>query len=258
MDFALNTSSYVPLYLQLAEILRRYIKVQAQAGNAELPSEKMLMETYKVGRNTAKKALEQLQSEGLIYRVQGKGTFIRKEPIDYGLHRLTGFTEEVRYLGKTPSSVVLHAQVVPAPELAAKNLRLALAQPVFLLERIRQADCNPMAYHISYLPQNVATGFERVDWAKESLFRQLEQKAGIRIAWQHQILKPIVASGKLCEYLALHPGAAVLYLEGVAYDEADNPVEFKQHYFRGDVYTFSYKSTRNDSLRIQYNPEIIA
>ena len=64
----------LPIYHQMAEDLRRNITSGKLAGM--LPAENQLSESYKVGRNTTRNCLKKLESEGLIYRINGKGAFV--------------------------------------------------------------------------------------------------------------------------------------------------------------------------------------
>jgi DNA-binding GntR family transcriptional regulator len=66
-----------PIYLQLAAILRARIRSGDLRPGKLIPSENRLMQEYEVARATARKAVRVLREEGLVYTVQGWGTFVK-------------------------------------------------------------------------------------------------------------------------------------------------------------------------------------
>ena len=245
MANGLDPRSYKPLYLQIAEILRNQIKNGHYAAGDLLPSENDLMVEYSVSRNTAQRAIEDLVRDGLAIRIQGKGTFVPKSMVDFGLHRLTSFSEEMRYKGLTPSSKVLCFNTIAADAQLAQVLAIGDGDLVYQLSRVRYGDDHPMAYQRSFLPMRLCKGIDRYDFSKQSLFEVLEKKFHLNITWQNQYIKPCIARQSEAEPLEIDVGTPLLFLEGVAYGERDVPIEYKKIYYRSDLYDFSMRSVRN-------------
>ncbi|MBI3962513.1 MAG: GntR family transcriptional regulator, partial [Deinococcus sp.] len=88
--------SVIPLYYQLKELLRERIEAGEWEPGNQIPTEEELCERYKVSRITVREAIQGLVSEGLLYRQQGRGTFVAKAKIQQGLQRLTSFTEDMQ------------------------------------------------------------------------------------------------------------------------------------------------------------------
>lgn len=245
MEKSIDLTSYKPLYLQISEILRNQIKEGKYSAGDMLPSESELLENFPVSRNTAKRALEELVRDGLAIRIQGKGTFVPKNIVDFGLHRLTSFTEETMFKGLVPSSKVIKFIQIPANDLLAKSLEIAKDDPVYHLNRIRFGDEFPMAIQESFIPAKLCEGLDAYDFSQESLFLVLEKKFHLKISWQKQSIKPCVAKKKEAAALEIDLGSPLLYMEGVAYLERDIPFEFKKDFYRSDLYDFSMRSIRN-------------
>ena len=245
MANSIDPTSYKPLYLQISEILRNQIKNGDYEAGDLLPSENDLLVEYSVSRNTAQRAVEDLVRDGLAIRIQGKGTFVPKSIVDFGLHRLTSFSEEMRYKGLTPSSKVLCFDTIQADAGLAHSLGIGSGDPVYHLGRVRYGDDHPMAYQRSYLPVSLCDGLDRYDFSKLSLFSVLEQQYHHKINWQNQYLKPCIARQTEAEPLEIDVGTPLLFLEGVAYLERDIPIEYKKIYYRSDLYDFSMRSVRN-------------
>ena len=245
MEKSIDQTSYKPLYLQISEILRNQIKEGKYSAGDMLPSESELLDNFPVSRNTAKRALEELVRDGLAVRIQGKGTFVPKSIVDFGLHRLTSFTEETLFKGLVPSSKVIKFVQIPANELLSKSLEIAQGDSVYQLKRIRFGDDFPMAIQESFIPEKLCKGLDAYDFSQESLFFVLEKKFGLKISWQKQYIKPCIARKKEAAALDIDVGSPLLFMEGVAYLERDIPFEFKQDYYRSDLYDFSMRSIRN-------------
>ncbi len=241
----INPTSYKPLYLQIAEILRDQIRNGDYTAGELLPSEHDLMVEYSVSRNTAQRAIEDLVRDSLAIRIQGKGTFVPKSIVEFGLHRLTSFTEEMRFKGLQPSAKVLQFDTILGDAFIAEQLSVSVDDPIYRLIRIRYGDDNPMAYQKSYLPMHLCKGLEQHDFARESLFSVLEQHFQLKISWQNQYIKPRIARQSEAEPLEIDAGTPLLFLAGVAYLDRDIPVEYKEIYYRSDLYDFSMRSVRN-------------
>lgn len=76
----LNSNDKRPLYIQLADTLQAQIGKDYQVED-RLPTEKELCEEYSVSRTTARLAMSELEQRGVVYRVQGRGSFVASPPI---------------------------------------------------------------------------------------------------------------------------------------------------------------------------------
>jgi len=73
-----NMQKSQPLYKVIEDYLTELIKQNSHVRQYKLPSENQLAFKFKCSRITVQRALENLQNKGVIYRVQGKGTFARE------------------------------------------------------------------------------------------------------------------------------------------------------------------------------------
>lgn len=242
-------SSFKPLYLQISDSFRDDIESGKLSPGDQIWSERKIMETFNVSRNTAQQAIEELVHSGMVTRIQGKGTFVAERKVSYGLQRLTSFSEEMRMKGMTPSSRLLSlSKENPSPSVA-KWLNMSSEDRVYRMERLRLADQLPMAYQISYIPEGICPDLDRYDFSKESLFSVIENQYNLRLSWQHQVIKPVIASKTEAQLLEIKIGMPLLLAEGVAFLEDGTPVEAKRILYRSDLYEFTVRSSRKqDSL----------
>ncbi|GAA3454386.1 hypothetical protein GCM10018962_62190 [Dactylosporangium matsuzakiense] len=89
-----------PLYVRIERELRARL-AQARPGDA-VPAESALAAEFGVARMTVRAALNALETDGLIERVQGRGTFVRQRPEPRAAGTLMSFQDQVRAWGAHP------------------------------------------------------------------------------------------------------------------------------------------------------------
>src|SRR3954464_3833209 len=104
----IDPKSSVPKYFQLREILLDLIERELSPDDL-VPSERELAAAHGLSRMTVRQTLDHLVSEGRLYRVHGKGTFVARPKIDVPL-TLTSFTRDMRSRGMLPGSRELGAR----------------------------------------------------------------------------------------------------------------------------------------------------
>jgi GntR family transcriptional regulator len=144
----------VPLYVQLREALRDEIRQRGLRPGDRLPTETELEERHGVSRSTIRQAVGDLEAEGLLRRVQGKGTFVAHPKIQH-LPVLTSFSDLLRDQGYAPSHHLLASEVVAADADVARDLDLDEGAPCRRLERLLSADGVPVGVSATWLPLQV-------------------------------------------------------------------------------------------------------
>ncbi|MEM3658138.1 MAG: GntR family transcriptional regulator [Candidatus Hadarchaeum sp.] len=134
----------VALYYRITEVLRDQIKSGRLRPGDLLSSEDALCESFHVSRTTLRAALSILASEGLIYRKQGRGTYVAEPQFEQFLPQLLSFSEEMKQKGLHPGAQVLKVKNIPADEQLAKKLRIQCGEPVTMIKRLRFADSEPI------------------------------------------------------------------------------------------------------------------
>ncbi|PIJ50067.1 MULTISPECIES: GntR family transcriptional regulator [unclassified Erwinia] len=102
-----------PMYIQIKEYLRSRILEGSYSPNQKMPSESEMMDAFSVSRITIRQALNDLQSEGLVFKVHGKGTFVAGPRATQDLGQLQGFGIAMRQMGYETYSRLLSFQVMP-------------------------------------------------------------------------------------------------------------------------------------------------
>jgi GntR family transcriptional regulator, N-acetylglucosamine utilization regulator len=235
----------VPRYYQLKEFIRERITSGEWQPGSLIPSERELSERYGISRMTARQSITELVSEGLLYRAQGRGTYVGKPKIAQQLLRLTGFTQDMHDRGQQPAAKVLAAEMWPADKAIADRLRIRIGQPVFLLRRLRLADSEPLAVETSCIS---FIGCERLageDLERTSLYHLLESAYDMPPLEAEQELEADLASEDEAELLGVETGSPSLRTRRVTTTRRQQPIEFATSVYRGDKYRFYTRLVRD-------------
>jgi GntR family transcriptional regulator len=225
------------LYQQVKEILQVEIDAGRLQVNDRVSSERELSDRYGMSRMTVRHALTELVNEGVLYRQQGKGTFVARPKIRQKLMGLTSFTEDMASRGMVPGARVLTVQLVTAPYTARQALGLPEDAKVVRVERLRLADGAPMALEVVHLPEQFSEVMHQ-SLEDTSLYALLEQRFGVRVLSATQSIEPAQADAGLARILKTREGALLLLLERITFDERGQPVEFVSSHYRADRYRF--------------------
>ncbi len=243
----IDRGSPLPFYYQLKQILLAELQARQLHPGDRLPGDHDLCARYEVSRTVVRQALAELETEGVIERIKGRGTFVAhpKTP-EHLVQSLTGLFEDVAARGSHLHSQVRRREVVPADLPIATQLELAPGSPVIVIERLRFVDDEPWVLATTYLPFDLAPGLLEDDLADQSLYALLETKYGITLTHGRRGVEASTANDELAAALALEPGAPVLVLRSTSYAGA-RPVEVFVAYHRGDRSRFEVTLQRNST-----------
>lgn len=230
----LNLNSSLPLYAQLREILRKAIENGVWKVGEAIPAEQELVKEYQVARSTVRQAIMDLVNEGLLYRKQGKGTFVcRNRRLD-AMEPLLSFSAEMVSRGVTPSAQVLTAGLIN--EVPTEVTALMGNHPIYYLLRLRTADGVPLALEYSYFDAQMVPDLDNED-LQSSLYQLLVYGRGLQISRVEQAIGSSRPTPEQAGLLDMDPSETVLVLERTLYHEG-RPFYWLRFLYRGDLYRF--------------------
>jgi GntR family transcriptional regulator len=232
----LDKQSPIPLYYQIMNQLREKITAGEYAVNSALPPERELVETYQVSRMTIRQAISELVNEGLLVRRKGIGTFVAPPKLEQTLNSLTSFTEDMAKRGMKAGSRILSFKETLPDATIRKTLGLHADEKVFECVRLRLADEEPMALETTMLPTSICPGLRREDLENQSLYKVLMERWGVQLDYATQSLEPILAPPYEATLLHVAPGAPLLLMHRVTYDQDGRAFEHVKSLYRGDRY----------------------
>lgn len=235
--------SSVPMYSQIREIIRRQVLDGTYAPHSQVPSESQMMEAFGVSRITVRQALADLQREGLIFKVAGKGSFVAKPKAFQSLSRLQGFGEAMSPAGYETFSQVLSAKRVKAGELIARRLQVKPGSMVFEIQRLRHLNREPISVDVSYFRLPLGERLAREDLPARDIFVILENDYGMQLTHAELQIEAISADETLARQLRIAEASPLLRIERLTYADAQ-PVDFEFLYYRGDAFQYRLRIDR--------------
>lgn len=230
-----------PKYYLLKQDLITKIDGRQFAEGNPIPSERELVQQYHVSRITVRRAIDELVREGYLYKVQGRGTFVKTEEFSQDLVCITSCTQDVINLGMTPRRKVLASEVIDPDEARRRALELGPNDRVFHLERIYYADDMPINLTSTYLPYKLFLGIDSYDFSNESLYDIIEREYSVHLTNATRSIEAVLARGEVAEHLEVKAGTPILYFGCVTHAEVRGkqlPIENFDCFYRSDKFKF--------------------
>jgi GntR family transcriptional regulator len=236
--------SGTPRHFQVSEWLREKIESGEWALDDQLPSESQLGERFSVSRITVRRALQTLESEGLIYRRQGLGSFVGTNRLHQGLVRLTDFAEDMVSAGMEATSRVIHSALEEASDLVAKALKIHEGVQVLRLDRVRYGDGEALAFDRTWLPVFYAQLLDGRNLQVETIYQILEEDYQIPMLSGRFRIEAINAPADIGQELGVPWARALLMIERVTVTEASRRVYYQQRFYRSDRVAYELELER--------------
>jgi GntR family transcriptional regulator len=241
-------ASPVPLYIQIDEELRGQIESGALGPMAQVPSETDLAEHFSVSRMTARKALDRLVADGMLFRQPGKGTFVAPAKIAHGASQGLSFSAAMKAQGLACETRVLEAEVVGAPSNVARALALPAGGQAIFLRRLRLVAGTPAAIHLSYLPARLSALLEH---DLSGSLSDLMSRIGARVERSEDKVEAVSATGEEARLLTVAEGSPLVLIRGTAYSAGNEPIRYTEALYPGARWQFSLQVSGEADLRPQ-------
>ncbi|MEU9040589.1 MULTISPECIES: GntR family transcriptional regulator [unclassified Kitasatospora] len=225
-------TDFAPRYHRIEQALRN--RIAEHRPHDPLPSETDLCEEFGVSRMTARAAVQGLVTEGLVYRIPGRGTFVAEPPTHRRAENLVRFSEEMRRQGRKPSSQLISASLRTALPEEIHRLRLRKSAQVVEVSRVRLADGVPTALERAVFPDALVALLE-VDFRTASMHEALAG-LGRTPTRGHASIRAAAAGEREAELLAVAPGTALLVEQRLIVDQDEQPLELAESRYVGDRY----------------------
>lgn len=222
-------------YAEVAKLLKEEVHRGAWAPGAAIPAESELAKNFGVALGTMRKALDVLVEQGIVERVQGKGTYVRGPLVGSSMLRF------FRFAGGSPSSKILSFERMAAEPHVAEALTIGVGAPVYEIKRIRSFEA-PYLSETIYLDARRFAGLEALDWNhSELLYPLYQQLCGQVVNRAVDTISFGWMNAEDAKNLALHEGAAAVIVRRVAC--AMNGDVLEMRITKGNALEFNYSVT---------------
>ncbi|MBB1200106.1 GntR family transcriptional regulator [Enterobacteriaceae bacterium 89] len=232
-----------PMYRQIADVLREKVqRGELKPGDA-LPTESALQEEFSVSRVTVRQALKQLTQEAIIESIQGSGSYVKEERVNYDIYQLTSFYEKLADRNVETHSDVQVFEAISADETLADKLQLAAGEKVWHVKRVRFIKQKPVTLEETWMPLAL---FPDLTWEvmENSKYHFIEQVKKMVIDRSEQEILPIMPSAEMVSLLGLDANRPILEKISRGYLSDGRVFEYSRNAFKSDDYKFTLVAKR--------------
>ncbi|MGL5330342.1 MAG: GntR family transcriptional regulator [Peptostreptococcaceae bacterium] len=229
------------------QAIYEYIKTLDLTKETKLPSEENMAQLLGVSRITVRSALNELASEGIIFRRQGKGTFANAEALRMKaqLNPVKQFKDIIKESGYEPSIEFLGYEIIKADDEVSENLNIKKNEDVVMIRKMFYADGNPCTYCVDYLPLKII-GNKKLCYLikdhEDSNFEFLKEKFGIYVSWDKVEIKTVtnLSEPNISDVFECKDKLkSFLLLEGLNFDKEDNLIIYAKEYINTEFVRFN-------------------
>jgi GntR family transcriptional regulator len=238
-----DSPAFSPLYRQIKTLMTRSLQLGEWRPGDAIPSEIELAARFKVSQGTVRKAIDELATDNLLVRRQGKGTFVAthaEEKIQFRFLRLTPDEGEAGNLTRR----FIDCRRLRPPADVARALHLRASDNAVQVRRVLSFKDQPVVLDDIWLPGVLFKGLtaERLSDYRGPMYGLFESEFGVRMIRAEEKIRAVAADAAAAEPLALVPGAPLLSVERLALTYGDKPVELRRglyntasHYYRNEL-----------------------
>ncbi len=219
-----------PIHYRLQQEIRRRMESGQWAPGSIIPPERKMAEEYTVSLGTVRTAILNLVSEGLLYRIQGKGTLVAgtmmiRENILY--YR---FVDDFGKREVVPKLEFLDLTVLEGRSEINRRLKINPNEELYLLRRLIVLSEKPIVRSLSYLPRRLFPDLEkfpRSRFEKVPLYIALEDHYDLPTLSNSELIAAVSADAEMAAILQIPEGRPILAVEMLAFTYRNKPYEYR-------------------------------
>ena len=220
--------SLIPKYQLLAQVLRQEIITGRLAAGAQLPTEEKLVRQYAFSRETVRKAIGQLEAEGLVRRAQGSGSFVnaaRPDAVAFHFAEAQMASGDINYR-------LIQQEVSPATIQDAEILKILPGTAVISIAQVKLENGLPTAYSERRLPQSLCPELASADLTRRSVHDLLAEGAELPPMRAVVEIEGRALSESEAQWLEMSPGAPVVEVTRLSYTAPNQPAVWYHGLFK--------------------------
>lgn len=226
------------LYRGVEALIRGLIREGNIIPGDLIPSELQLASALGVSQGTIKKAINNLVWEGLLYRHQGKGTYVLNLNFEKSLFRFFTYGD-ARGQAVRIEKRTMRRERLKGPVEITRQLRVPKNTEVVRIDRIGLVDTIPVLIEYSWWPADIVPGLEEEGvHIPDYLYALVQDKYGVPIIRVEETLSADVADAETSRLVGIAEGVPVVVLNRITYSRNDRIVEVRTTRGRADRFTY--------------------
>jgi GntR family transcriptional regulator len=236
----------IPLYYQVQHTISQRIGRGEYAPGTQLPSETELSRELGVSRVTVREALRVLAQENILFKVQGRGTFVANHPnVAQPSRNFTGYLEDLYdQLDRVSVKQIDIARVSVTDDVRSTLALGEQDKEVVRIKRTRYVDDQPYAFTINVLPLEIGSHLNKDSLQQTPLVRILEENLKIQIIDAHETITAAAADTEIAQSLDLPFLSPVMHVRRVLFTVDEKPLQIVDSYYRADKFHYSVHLVR--------------
>ncbi|MGS5088433.1 GntR family transcriptional regulator [Hydrogenophaga sp. A37] len=235
----LGAPAFSPLYQQIKSLILRSLQAGEWKPGDMIPSEFDLAARFRVSQGTVRKAIDELATDNLLVRRQGKGTFVAthaEQHIQYRFLRLLPDAGSLEAQGPAERRII-ECRRLRAPAEVARQLELRTGDALFQVKRVLAFSGTPAILEDIWLPGVTFKGLnlETLSHDKGPMYALFEAQFGVRMVRAVEKLKAVAADADAAALLGVDVGHPLLSVERLAYTYNDVPMELRRGLYRTET-----------------------
>ena len=237
-----------PLYAKVHAALRQAIQNGRLPPGSTLPSEKELETEHGVSRITVRRALVELEQEGLVVRSRGRPARVVEPLVSAVRGNIDDDLATLLDLVRGTESKVLEFRWLLPDEAMRTQLETVGDEPVLLVQRLRSNGGRPILHTRALVPAWIGAKFDRDALGERTMLDQLV-RSGVTIAEAVQNMHAAPCAEAVARLIGLSPGDPCFIIERLVRDDRGRPIQHLLATFRWDSFSYRISSTRNETGR---------
>ena len=233
----LNFKSPIPLYHQLADIIRAKIRSGEYRTGSRIPSENSLASGYGIGRPTARQATDLLVRKGLLIRKRGSGTFVCEQQKELDLFSLAGTTSAFHKKGMSVATHILKKIRLKSMGHAPENP--FSDQKAYFFSRLSKVEDIPVLIEDIYLHETIFSGIEQMDLSRRSLAQIVDEQYYMQPIGGVQNFRIAFLTGEKAQSLEVGGDTPILLVKRFLHFDQSKDAIYSELYCRTDQFVFS-------------------
>ncbi len=232
----INRQSSVAMYEQVVGILRNEITSRKFGISGCIGTHVALAERFGVSIITIRRAIQILEKEGLVVVKQGKGTFVRSEPLKDELDKLSALSSVISRNRLKPKVIIRNIRMISTPEYFASAVREQLGTHCMLIEREHLAEDQTVGFTKLYIPIEYGKNFSSLDVQTFSTYYLYENKLHVTLGHGIQYIRAGKASREVAAALQVDENTPVLIIERESYSADEKLIEYMEAFYEHTHY----------------------
>ncbi|MEH6454025.1 MAG: GntR family transcriptional regulator [Psychromonas sp.] len=234
----------IPMYRQIADIVRGKIKSGDYKVGEALPTEAQLREDFSVSRVTIRQALKLLIANEELESIQGSGTFVKESKINYDIYQQSSFGEKWSHLNiATHSNVIIFEITLPSITLA-ELLNISETDRVFHVKRVRGIEDHPITVEETWMPLELFPDLT-YEVMEKSKYDFIENTKGLVIDRSEQEIIPTLPSEEVSELLNINREQPIIEKRTRSFLADGTVFEYSRNHFTSNDYKFTVVAKRH-------------